>query len=297
MQDLILDVVAVERELEAQTIVQELALETNLKLVLLLGTDALVTNPGVDVVVDVGVTTVDGTLAVGINGAVDAGGVTHDTERSADLTIVKPVGTLVLQHLREQNATADRRIPEGVVALLQGRGLLVADGTLDVCPVVITVACGQEHTGAEQFLLGHAGVLGAHRSVQVEPVLLAQTLTGAHVRTEVVLVTSVVTDVGGNVVDIVEGLVPAQHHVAVDDLILAVSQSVAVAVLTVGREHVRVLTVVLVFDLVIGQVGSDAGAQGQAGDDFPGGVHRTDEAVVALLLYLTHDVPEVLADQ
>ena len=109
--------------------------------------------------------------------------------------------------------------------------------------------------------------------------------------------TGVVTDVSGNVVDIVKGLVPAQHHVAVDDLILAVSQSIAVAVFTVAREHVRVLTVVLVLDLVGGQVGSDAGAQGQAGDDFPGGVHRTDEAVVALLLYLTHDVPEVLADQ
>ena len=131
----------------------------------------------------------------------------------------------------------------------------------------------------------------------MEPVLLAQTLAGAYVRTEVVLVTGIVTDVGGNVVDIVEGLVPAQHHVAVDDLILAVGQSIAVAVLTVAREHVRVLTVVLVLNLVVGQVGSDAGAQGQAGDDFPGGVHRTDEAVVTLLLYLTHDVPEVLADQ
>ena len=179
MQDLILDVVAVEREFEAQTITEELALETNLKLVLLLRTDTLVTHPGVNVVVDVNITTVDGTLAVGVVGAVDAGGVTYDTERCTDLTIVIPVGTLVLHHLGEQDATADRRIPEGVVALLQGRGLLVAQGSLDVCPVVITVAGGDEHTGAEQFLTAHAGVLGAYRSIQVEPVLLAQALAGA----------------------------------------------------------------------------------------------------------------------
>ena len=109
--------------------------------------------------------------------------------------------------------------------------------------------------------------------------------------------TSVVTDVGGEVVYIVEGLVPTQHHVTVDDLILAVGKAIAVAVLTVAREHVRILTVVLVLDLVGSHIGSDAGAQGQAGNDFPGGVNRPDEAVVALLLYFTQDVPEVLADQ
>ena len=177
------------------------------------------------------------------------------------------------------------------------RSLLLTDRTLQISPAVVAVACCEEHTGAEQLLLVHFGVLGAYRGCKVEPFLLKQTVLCAYSALIEALCTCVPSEVGCNVVLLGKSLVKHQHGITVDDVVLIVGQAVRVRVVTVGRERVSLLCAVLVLGLVGCEVRCHTCAQLQSRDDIPSRVDRTDEAVVLLFLCLAEDVPEIFANQ
>ena len=97
--------------------------------------------------------------------------------------------------------------------------------------------------------------------------------------------------------DVSKCLVEAQHHVTVNNLVLAILQCVSIAILSVGREDVSILCAVHVLNLIRCQVGSDTCTQSQSRDNLPCWVDATDETLVILDLLLTQDIPEVLANQ
>ena len=259
--------------------------------------DAFVTDFGINECVCIGIVLIQRTLLVGHICPVNLRSITYDTVWSTNLTIVPPLWTLVFQKFCVENTCTNWWIPERVVAVSQCGSLFLADGSFQVSPIVEAIAGCQEHTCAEQVLLVHICTLCTNGSIQMEPVFLWQTICCADTWLIIWLMTSIPTEIGGNVMLLSESLVEHQHDITIYDRILVVAQTVWIRELTCSREQVWSFCTILILNLIGCDICSDTGTQLQSRDDVPCRVYRTDKASVILFLCLTQDIPEVLWHQ